>query len=349
VSVDHVTLYAHNQDGSDEYVGWLSTLASDPDGDDIAMGVANSCLVPIPLEPINPAIDLSWTLTLAPASAEPITLDPEGTIRIIAHLGASGGTGTDLAVTTALRIGETIVAEGAEQAHSYEAAGDGEYATIEWELTPAVTELPSGQDLVWELHVAGDPCSTTSGPFLSVSEERGVTRIELPATNPGAGSAPIQETIEGEEAVVELTFDESSDAAHAYAWNATDLPYDVLVSADSTNGSAVVTVTDAANKSLLEAHVGSEGADAAGQVRGTAGTWTIHVQLSAFEGDLVVRITPIEETPAPEPPSGSENGTAQDNGTALSDDGGVMPSTGFLVILAAGLVALAAVRARRRR
>ncbi len=192
-SKDATALYVHNEDGSDEYEGWMNTLPDD--GDDIAMGTAEGCTIPIPIEPVNSPLDITWSMTLDPGLTEAVTLAPGGVINAIVHLGAGGGDGDELEVSTEIKSGDQTVAKGEAKTYSYTEAGDDPYDTVEWELEPELHELTPGEDLVWQIHLTGDPCSVTSGPFISASQDRGYSRLELPATNVFF-PPPVEEVIE---------------------------------------------------------------------------------------------------------------------------------------------------------
>lgn len=318
-SVDSVALYAHNEDGTDEFDGWMNALPND--GNDIAMGTAQGCTVPIPMEPINEPLDITWTLTLNPGLTETVTLASEGVINMIVHLGAGGGSGDDLEVSTVLTHGDRTLAAGDPQSYSYSSAGDDPYGTVEWELVPEFLELEPGEDLVWQIFLKGDPCSVTSGPFISSSQGRGYTRIELPATNVFF-PPPVEETLEAAEPEIVLDFAESTNAIYAYAWEATQVDYEITVNAEVFAGSAALALQDEDGSVAFNLTLDEGEHEVKEHLQIDPGSWNVNITLEGFEGNLTIRLNQAIATDVLPGPGDEENGDGTDGtGASESADG----------------------------
>jgi MYXO-CTERM domain-containing protein len=169
-------LYAHHHDSdTEELSAWMNTLVTDPTGNDVALGPTT-----VPCCPEA----RTYTITLAPALAGPIELDPAGNIVIDAYIGAGGSSGV-VRVSTALTHGGAAVATGAAVNHPYTQSDTAAYPKVSWTIAPEITTLEAGKDLVWTVSLTGVAVQTV---FLSVSAERGSSGITLPILTGGSAS-----------------------------------------------------------------------------------------------------------------------------------------------------------------
>ncbi|HEX9816911.1 MAG TPA: hypothetical protein VGB18_08015 [Candidatus Thermoplasmatota archaeon] len=343
------TFYAHhNDDGAndDEYVGWMNTLHTDKDSDDIAMGNAQQCTtgeVAIPV--VDPPLDVTWTLTYAPALTSPIQLSPGGTITVTVYIGASGGGGRGDATTT-LTQGEVVIFEGESVEHAWEAA-TAQYAATTWTLTPKVTEIAAGTDLVWTIKLAGDPCDAAGGPFLGVDDERGTSNFVLPIVG-GASAEPttVFHNETGAKVTGVLEFDASTNETHQYNWTTELTSASFSYEGNLTNGSVKITVIDAGDANVVEEDLLESGNGSAIIEDAAPGNWSVRIELVAFVGSFEFE---LGEAPAASPsPSDSVTTSPSPAGNETDDTEGSTPSPGLLVVLGALLVGTLVASRRRR-
>lgn len=356
-------LYAHHEEDADEeYEGWMNTLEDDPDSDDVAMGESQDCTLPEPIPGVDSDVEATWTLTLGPELNESVFLRQNGSVFLKAYIGASGGDGENLTVNTTLRAGSVVVAHGENRTYNYTAADDGQYDTIEWEVPAQVTELHTGADLVWEIHLVGEACSVESGPFLGVSEERGRTAMMLPIVDT---PPPVTyENLTGPDARISLTFDEPTDAVFVYNWTAENGTFEAAAASDLVNGTAFVEITapDGEQQSLLlEGKQTTPGRS----VTASGGTWQIRVTVEGAQGELAAGIREAAGSPGQGPGQGppgdvgnqtsfppdddqASSGNGNESAQQQADeDGGGSPGLGTAVVLL-GLVAAAVAYGARR-
>lgn len=333
-SPDAQTLYAHGT-GSDEENGFMNTLADD--GDDGALGEGDAIA----------GGSVSWILTLAPALAGAIQLDGEGTIDVTAHIGGSTHVG-DVDVTTQITHGETVVAQGESQSHTFtpaDAESGGNYQTVTWSLTPETTTLSPGADLVWTITAEG----SASAVYLGVGESRGRTNIVLPILSVDlAPPAPdvVVENITQPLPQIDLAFNETTTASYHYNWTADGASYDLTADAELENGTVTFAVVDADDSEVAGGTVNATDGGASNEIRGAApGNWSIRVDAENATGTFRLDI-------APAAPAGIANGTALGGNLTgnATDDGGLgIPGPGAVAVSAGLALAALVAGARRKR
>ncbi len=345
------TFWAHHVDGDDEYIGFMNVLKEDESGDDIAMGVAQTCTDPAgagvarPGLPIDDDFDVTWTLTYKPALTAPITLDDGDMAAITIYIGAGGGAGEGT-VSTSLTQGETVIftAEGIE--HSY-AAATAEYPVILIEVVPDATTIEPGVDLVWTVHMTGPPCPE-AGPFLGVHGDRGKSNFVLPIIGGGAAASPAirfhNET--GGQVSATLEFDEATNETHQYNWTTTLTEGTFTYDANLTNGSVKFTVIDASDSNVVEGDLLESGNSSIEIADAAPGNWSVRVELIAFQGTFEFELGEAE-APSEGASGGAATSSAASNETISASDDST-PSPGLLVVLGALLVGTLLVSRRRR-
>lgn len=345
-------LYAHHHDSdTTELNGWMNTLAVDPTANDIALGPSGQFVGGV----ATAAPSRTLTLTLNPALAGTVQLDPSGNIVVNAYIGSGSSNGA-LRVETAIKYGADTVATGAAQNHVYQAS-TGQYGKLTWTLAPSITEFAPGKDLVWTITMSG----VAQAGFLGVSEERGASNIELPVLSStvtgsiGGGSLTYHD-LNGTEAALSLPAT-ASNASHQYNWSSPGGALALTVAdPQHAGGNATIRVLGADNATLAD--VAFNGTSLEQALDGAAGNWTILVQLQNYTGNLTLTIAPAEDEPGNGGP-GTGSGTASATGTSRSGTtsspgNGTKPAGGKDTPLPAlpallGAVAAAVALARRRR
>lgn len=343
------TFYAHhNDDGTtdDEYVGWMNTLHTDKDSDDIAMGDAQQCTtgeVAIPV--VDPDLDVTWTLTYAPELTAPVQLNAGGAITVTVYIGASGGGGRG-DVTTTLAQGDVVIFEGESVEHTWEPA-TAQYAATTWTLTPKVDEIAAGTDLVWTVNLSGDPCDAAGGPFLGVDDERGTSNFVLPIVG-GASAEPttVFHNETGTQVSGVLDFDEATNETHQYNWT-TELTSALFTyEGNLSNGSVKITVIDAGDANVVEEDLLETGNGSATIEDAAPGNWSVRIELVAFVGSFEFELKPAASPTTSASASKSPTSSATNSTTSTSEES--TPSPGLLGVLGAFLVGTLVVSRRRR-
>lgn len=332
-------LYAASNSADNRDIGWMNTDPEDPANDQTSVGgsvhplcdpVLGSVCVPQ-----TEGIDWTWTWTLTPALRGPVQLSA-GDLRIVAFLGAGTGSGSGIEVTTELKQGDAVIASGPMQEHSYEGVPTGEtYQSVTWDVAVPATTLQAETPVVWTVRAVADTGETEGNFFMSVSEARGRSRVELPI---GSALAAPRQLAGGPVTIRESIVNVTSDAL-LYGWNGTNATWLASYRAEG-NGSVTFTIVDAANVTLLQQSVDGTG-NGTKQLNGTAGNWTLAIRLDGFQGNVSLNLAQSTAS------IGSTTSTSgQDDGGDGAKDKGT-PAAGLLAAMASlGLVL--AVRRRRR-
>ena len=336
-------LYAGSNSADDRAVGWMNTDPADPANDQTSVGGAVQMCDPIAglvCLPQTEGIDWTWTWTLTPALRVPLHL-AAGTVRIVAFLGAGTGTGSGIEVTTQLAQGSVVIAEGPMQEHAYEGVAAGTpYQSLAWDLEIPATTLIANEPLVWTVRAVADTGETEGNFFMSVSDARGRSRIELPI----ASAAVAPQALADGPVTIRETVANVTTAAFLYRWNGTAEPFEVGYRSEG-NGSVTFMVVDAANQTLLQQSVDGTG-NGTKSVNGTAGIWTLAVRLDAFAGNFTLTIRP---PPASSTTTSVSSSSGTTTSTTTSDSDGEKGAPGVAIPALVGLLATAALVTRRRR
>jgi hypothetical protein len=340
VSVKDFVLYAHhNAADTVEAAGWMNTLIADPDSDDIALGPSGT---------FGPT--RTWTFTLTPGLTQEVTLDKTKPAILSAFLGAGSGQGI-ARVTSQLKIGATVIVNGAEQNHIYQAS-TAQYGKLTWSINPTVDKLAAGQPLVWTVSATG----AGSALFMGVHPDRGKSNISLPVLAP-AGGAPIppapaiifhDET--GTQVGASISSVQRTNASHQYNWTNLEPVIDFSFEANVSGGSVAYTILDGANVSLAAETLDENKTGNQRFSERATGNWTIRVNLTDFSGDFTFRLAPAVADPTPatsQGPTPTTTGASPTETSPTSDE--ATPAPGALLVVAALVATLLAMRRRSLR
>lgn len=198
------TLYAHhNTADTAELEGWMNTI--EVDGDDTALGPSAACnnnpsgAQPVPFSENKMVDDALWgdpvdrtyTITLTPALTAAATMGT-GPIKATIPFGSStcGGHPT---ITSTLKSGSTIIAEGSAE-HTYYNTGTGNpYDVLTLDMAVTATTLAASQPLIWTVHVVG---TWYGAGFMGVGLPQGQSKLEIPIASVGP-SGPVDSDSDG--------------------------------------------------------------------------------------------------------------------------------------------------------
>lgn len=345
-------LYAGSNNAEDRAVGWMNTDKADPANDQTSVGGAVQTCDPVlgaACLPQTEGIDWTWTWTLNPALRAPLELSA-GTLRIVAFLGAGTGTGSGIEVTTQLKQGTTVIADGPMKEHAYDGVATGTpYQSVTWDLDIPAATLAASTPVVWTVRAVAAAGETEGNFFMSVSEARGRSRIELPI----AAGAVTPQALPAGAVDVDLVLNETTTASYLYTWPS---PSKAQAIEFTATGKGLATLDIQGNGTDVSMSIDNGTAVGASRTTVTGnGPWNITIAVKGFNG--TVRLTIGDPAASGPGPSGSTSGTASGSATssagggstAAGDDAGddkkdtPAPSLPLLV----GLVALAAILRRR--
>lgn len=345
-SVPTTTFYAHGGSGADGD-HWMD---HEPDGGSGAPGAAG-------------VTSVTYTIRSNPLPDQQVALDPDGTVTIIVYMGASNGAGSG-DVSTAVKQGSDVIAQGAGKEYSYtlaEPQTGGQYDSLQWDVPVEAATIRAGEEIVWTVTFDG----AASGNFMGMGSTRGYSQIQLPVISVGGGSdGPdvSKEYVSLDDVVLEQ---EATGLAAAHFerimnWTAAPANVTAVADVDLGGGNITMTVIDAANTTLLDESP-TESGRIQTDVVGQAGTWQVVISGRDFTGNYT--ITLAETIPAAGGGDGNDgdsndgDGNDGDGGSDEGGDGGTdgsgnetgggdkdSPGAGMFLILTTLAVALAARR-----
>lgn len=356
-STEMNVLFAHGT-GENEFIGFMNTL--DEDGEDTSMGSGQY---------VNNA--KTWTFHLEPNVTTGLLLDEEGTIDAYAYMGSTTNAGR-LSVTTQVSSGDDVLAKGASKTLQFTAG----FTLLTWEMEILNTTIHPDTNLTWTIRASGVATGASLGTgdtrksniTLPIIGEAGGNGSEISTTYADVSTVNINETLE---------FENTTDARYQYNWTlegengasgelVVDGVGNVSLTAVDGNGTEVLNVNSTAGDEGNSSAGGGNSTSGNGTRNSTsipldapdamAGFWMVNVTVSNFTGTILLSLGPAVEPVMGPDPNATTNATTRPPRTSAASttsitnetaEGRGVPTVGPVV--AATVIALAALAARRRR
>lgn len=209
-------------------------------------------------------------------------------------------------VAFSLLVGSTEVAKGSKTADVMN------NAIVEFRVAmpytgPAV--IPAGSVITWKVDMVNGACDCYPGTGYA----RGVSAdhpwsVALPGSLGGAGgpAAATYEVLSDLTVNVTRAFANETTATQVFNWTGPATPLALSAAANGT-GNATLTVVDAANRTLFAGNLSAT--PSAATFNGTAGNWSLTLDLAAFKGNVTLVLAP---------PAAVASGSASGTGTGSS-------------------------------